>query len=202
MAPAQAEAGAEEPAADANDEPEEDAVAGIADETIDPPVFTPEDAPVDADALEGVATASTTSGNAAWMGIMTSLLILGACGAGLVWMRRKNAVALPGTKFEVLGNQTLGGKSRLVLLGLGERRMLLAVGEGGTTLVDKWSMGDPMPVGADRAGADSAPRINRKAESPLAALEFDGMRREASGGERAVLDRRASRRYHNDDRGG
>lgn len=183
VAPVAAEPTAE--AADATDEPEAEAVAAIdeasdAGDPIDPPVIIPDDAPVDADALAGVATASTSSSNAAWMGIMTSLLILGACGAGLVWMRRRNAVGLPGTKFEVLGNQTLGGKSRLVLLGLGERRMLLAVGEGGTTLVDKWSMGEPMRAGAERAEPISAPRVNRNAESPLAALEFDGMRGEAA----------------------
>ena len=146
-----------------------------------PPIVT-DDGPIDAEDLEAVATASTTgSNNAAWMGVMTSLLILGACGAGLVWMRRRNAVALPGTKFEVLGNQVLGGKSRLVLLGLGERRMLLAVGEGGTTLVDKWNLDDPTQgsAGGVVAGSASTPRVNRNAESPLAALEFDGMRREA-----------------------
>lgn len=186
IAPAEAKPAAE--AEGAIDEAEADAIAAVDEasdpsepiDPIDPPVITPDDAPIDAEALEGVATASTSSSNAAWMGIMTSLLILGACGAGLVWMRRRNAVGLPGTKFEVLGNQTLGGKSRLVLLGLGERRMLLAVGEGGTTLVDKWSMGDPMRAGAERVEATSAPRVNRSAESPLAALEFDGMRGEAA----------------------
>jgi len=182
VAPEQADPApaAEDVASDAAAAASTEQIEARIDEAIDPAVIVPTDEPVDADALEGVATASTGSSNAAWMGIMTSMLILGACGAGLVWMRRRNAIALPGTKFEVLGNQSLGGKSRLVLLGLGERRMLLAVGESGTTLVDKWSNGEPMPVAAEQAEPASAPRINRNAESPLAALEFDGMGREAA----------------------
>lgn len=177
----QAVAGVAEAAADASPEgdaaPETDATV----ETDTPfsfpsfPVTTPDET-ADDESLEGIATASTTSSSAAWMGVMTSLVILGACGAALVWARRRNAgLALAGNKFEVLGNQALGGKARLVLLGLGERRMLLAVNEASTTLVDKWSVGDPLnavgPVSAEQV--EAAPRIDREASSPLSALEFD-----------------------------
>ncbi|MBL4687862.1 MAG: flagellar biosynthetic protein FliO [Nannocystaceae bacterium] len=133
--------------------------------------------PADDDALtEGVATASTQSSDAALMGVMTSLLMLVACGGVLLWVKRRKTPGTGDTTFEVLGNQALGGKSRLILLGLGNRRMLLAVSEAGTSLVDKWTDGAELEVAPVAASGVAKPRIDRGASSPLSALEFDAPR--------------------------
>lgn len=134
-------------------------------------------APADDDAhLEGIATASTQSSDAALMGVMTSILMLAACGGALLWVKRRKSPTMGDTTFEVLGNQALGGKSRLILLGLGSRRMLLAVSEAGTSLVDKWTDGAPLEVAPVAASRAAKPRVDRGAPSPLSALEFDAPR--------------------------
>ncbi len=96
-------------------------------------------------------------------------LVLLAVGGGFVYWKRRTG-STPGTPrgFTVMGNQILGPKSRIVLMGLGDRRMLLAVSEAGTTVVDKWSEGEGyIPSTSVRAegGLD---------ERSLAAIEFGG----------------------------
>ena len=65
-----------------------------------------------------------------------------------------------------MGNQVLGPKCRIVLMGLGDRRMLLAVSEAGTTVVDKWSE-DSGHVPSTSVRSDGG-----LDEASLAAIEF------------------------------
>ncbi len=107
--------------------------------------------------------------NPSMYGTIGFTLILLAVGGGFVYWKRRTGSA-PGAPrgFTVMGNQVLGPKSRIVLMGLGDRRMLLAVSESGTTVVDKWSEGDGyVPSTSARAagGLD---------EQSLAAIEFGG----------------------------
>ncbi|MEM6994271.1 MAG: flagellar biosynthetic protein FliO [Myxococcota bacterium] len=181
-------------------EPAPAAAEPVQDEPVLPSM--PEPTPTgdaDEESLEGIATASTQTSQAAWMGVMTSLLLLAACGGALVWAKRRNANAFAGTKFEVLGNQSLGGKSRLVLLGLGDRRMLLSVSESGTALVDKWSAGRGA---TEPATGSSAAMMRPPAErsTPLASLEFDAPRGDMKiAAEPAWLDELRGEAAANDD---
>lgn len=148
-----------------------------------------------------LAAASTTDAGGPWMSILTSLAMLAACGGALWWARRRKG-ALPGAlaDFKVLGNQPLGGKTRLVLLGLDERRMLLAISEQATTVVDKWSEN----AGTDPPAAIASSRIARLGDelrsAPLAAVEFDspagnlGLGREPNWVEEETRGRERARR--------
>ena len=113
--------------------------------------------------------ATMAAPNPSMYGTIGFTLILLAVGGGFVYWKRRTG-STPGAPrgFTVMGNQVLGPKSRIVLMGLGDRRMLLAVSEAGTTVVDKWSEGDGyVPSTSARAagGLD---------EQSLAAIEFGG----------------------------
>lgn len=117
----------------------------------------------------GTASIGPSSSDRGMYGTLGFTLVLLAVGGAFVyWKRRKGEV--PGTPrgFTVLGNQVLGPKSRIVLMGLGDRRMLLAVSEAGTTVVDKWNEGQghvPSTSVRSSGGFD---------EQSLAAIEFGG----------------------------
>lgn len=148
-------------------EPEEPAeVAAAAEEAPaeaesegEPLVLPDPDAP--ADAVAGV------TGSSSLFGTVGFTLVLLAIGAGFVYWKRRSGTTPGAPKgFTVMGNQVLGPKSRIVLMGLGDRRMLLAVSEAGTTVVDKWSEGDGY-VPSTSAQADGG-----FDEASLAAIEF------------------------------
>ncbi|MCR9162754.1 MAG: flagellar biosynthetic protein FliO [Nannocystaceae bacterium] len=114
-------------------------------------------------------TATMAASNPSMYGTIGFTLILLAVGGGFMYWKRRTGTT-PGAPrgFTVMGNQVLGPKSRIVLMGLGDRRMLLAVSESGTTVVDKWSEGEGhVPSTSVRAagGLD---------EQSLAAIEFGG----------------------------
>ena len=154
-------AAAPEPAPEA--EPEDAAVAGAIDaaeaaegEPLNLP--EPEDDPI--------AGATSPSSSSMFGTIGFTLVLLAIGGAFVYWKRRTGSTPGAPRGFTVMGNQVLGPKSRIVLMGLGDRRMLLAVSESGTTVVDKWSEGDGhVPSTSARAdgGFD---------EQSLAAIEF------------------------------
>lgn len=148
----------------AEPEPQE-AVAAAAVEAAEPvaegePLLLPEPD-------SGVGTSSIGPSNKSMYGTIGFTFVLLAIGGVFVYWKRRSATT-PGAPrgFTVMGNQVLGPKSRIVLMGLGDRRMLLAVSEAGTTVVDKWSEdSDYVPSTSVRAegGLD---------ESSLAAIEF------------------------------
>lgn len=145
-------------------EPQE-AVAAAAVETAEPvaegePLLLPEPD-------SGVGSSSIGPSNKSMYGTIGFTFVLLAIGGVFVYWKRRSATT-PGAPrgFTVMGNQVLGPKSRIVLMGLGDRRMLLAVSEAGTTVVDKWSEdSNYVPSTSVRAegGLD---------ESSLAAIEF------------------------------
>ena len=154
-----------EPVAEVEAEAEpEPAVVGAVEEA----------APADAEPLnlpdpQAEPIATMAAPNPSMYGTIGFTLILLAVGGGFVyWKRRTGSTSGAPRGFTVMGNQVLGPKSRIVLMGLGDRRMLLAVSESGTTVVDKWSEGDGyVPSTSARAagGLD---------EQSLAAIEFGG----------------------------
>lgn len=127
----------------------------------------PEGEPLNLPEPEGEPIATMASPNPSMYGTVGFTLILLAIGGGFVyWKRRTGTTAGAPRGFTVMGNQVLGPKSRIVLMGLGDRRMLLAVSESGTTVVDKWTEGDAhVPSTSIRApgGLD---------EQSLAEIEF------------------------------
>ena len=107
--------------------------------------------------------------NPSMYGTVGFTLVLLAIGGAFVWWKRRTG-ATPGAPkgFTVMGNQVLGPKSRIVLMGLGDRRMLIAVSEAGTTVVDKWTEGEGyVPSTSARASGGFD-------EQTLAAIEFGG----------------------------
>lgn len=157
---------AAEPAPTPAAEPAEpETVAAAAVEVSEPvaeaePLILPE-----ADA--GVGSSSIGPSNKSMYGTLGFTFVLVAIGGVFVYWKRRSGVA-PGTPrgFTVMGNQVLGPKSRIVLMGLGDRRMLLAVSEAGTTVVDKWSEDSgyvPSTSARAEGGFDDA---------SLAAIEF------------------------------
>lgn len=158
-------AAAAEPVAVAAAEPEPEAVAAAAVEVPEPvaegePLILPEP-----DA--GVGTSSIGPSNKSMYGTLGFTFVLLAIGGVFVYWKRRSGTALGTPRgFTVMGNQVLGPKSRIVLMGLGDRRMLLAVSEGGTTVVDKWSEDSgyvPSTSARAEGGFDDA---------TLAAIEF------------------------------
>ncbi len=115
----------------------------------------------------GVGSSSVGPSSKSMYGTLGFTFVLLAIGGVFLYWKRRSGAA-PGTPrgFTVMGNQVLGPKSRIVLMGLGDRRMLLAVSEAGTTVVDKWSEDSGyVPSTSVRAegGLD---------EGSLAAIEF------------------------------
>ena len=115
----------------------------------------------------GVGTSSVGPSNKSMYGTLGFTFVLLAIGGVFVYWKRRTSI-MPGAPrgFTVMGNQVLGPKSRIVLMGLGDRRMLLAVSEAGTTVVDKWSE-DSGYVPSTSARADGG-----LDEGSLAAIEF------------------------------
>lgn len=113
--------------------------------------------------------ATMAAPNPSMYGTIGFTLILLAVGGGFVYWKRRTG-STPGAPrgFTVMGNQVLGPKSRIVLMGLGDRRMLIAVSESGTTVVDKWSEGD------GHVPSTSARAAGGLDEQSLAAIEFGG----------------------------
>lgn len=152
-----------EPVADEEPEPAEVAAAAVeapAAATEGEPLNLPEPEA----AQSSVAGTTDTSSLFGTLGFTCVLLAIG--GAFVYWKRRTGTTPGAPKGFTVMGNQVLGPKSRIVLMGLGDRRMLLAVSEAGTTVVDKWSEGEGhVPSTSARAdgGFD---------EASLAAIEF------------------------------
>jgi flagellar biogenesis protein FliO len=157
-----------EPVAEPVEEPEPDvepAVVGSVEEAAP----TTEGEPLNLPDPQAEPIATMAAPSSSMYGTIGFTLILLAVGGGFVyWKRRTGTTAGAPRGFTVMGNQVLGPKSRIVLMGLGDRRMLLAVSESGTTVVDKWSEGDGyVPSTSARAagGLD---------EQSLAAIEFGG----------------------------
>ena len=115
----------------------------------------------------GNAQASIGVGQTSMWGTLGFTLILLAVGGGFAYWKRRGGVSPGAPKgFNVMGNQVLGPKSRIVLMGLDDRRMLLAVNESGTTVVDMWNEGDRhVPSTSTRSGGGFD-------EDSLAAIEF------------------------------
>ncbi len=115
------------------------------------------------------AQASVGVGNSSMWGTLGFTLILLAIGGGFAYWKRKGGVTPGAPKgFTVMGNQVLGPKSRIVLMGLDNRRMLLAVNESGTTVVDMWTEGERHVPSTSARGAGGFD------EESLAAIEFGG----------------------------
>lgn len=154
---------AAEPVDDVEPEPEP-AVVGSVEEAA-----PSEGEPLNLPDPQAEPIATMAAPNPSMYGTIGFTLILLAVGGGFVyWKRRTGSTSGAPRGFTVMGNQVLGPKSRIVLMGLGDRRMLLAVSESGTTVVDKWSEGDGyVPSTSARAagGLD---------EQSLAAIEFGG----------------------------
>ena len=115
----------------------------------------------------GVGSSSIGPSNKSMYGTLGFTFVLLAIGGVFVYWKRRTG-STPGSPrgFTVMGNQVLGPKSRIVLMGLGDRRMLLAVSEAGTTVVDKWSEDSghvPSTSAQSEGGLD---------EGSLAAIEF------------------------------
>lgn len=115
----------------------------------------------------GVGSSSIGPSNKSMYGTLGFTFVLLAIGGVFVYWKRRTGSTLGTPRgFTVMGNQVLGPKSRIVLMGLGDRRMLLAVSEAGTTVVEKWS-----------EGSDYVPSTSARAEggfddASLAAIEF------------------------------
>ncbi len=115
----------------------------------------------------GVGSSSVGPSNKSMYGTIGFTFVLLAIGGVFIyWKRRTGATLGTPRGFTVMGNQVLGPKSRIVLMGLGERRMLLAVSEAGTTVVDKWS------EDSDYVPSTSARSSGGLDEGSLAAIEF------------------------------
>ncbi|MGH1344443.1 MAG: flagellar biosynthetic protein FliO [Nannocystales bacterium] len=114
-----------------------------------------------------VGSSSIGPSNKSMYGTLGFTFVLLAIGGVFVYWKRRNGTT-PGAPrgFTVMGNQVLGPKSRIVLMGLGNRRMLLAVSEAGTTVVDKWS------EDSDYVPSTSVHAEGGLDESSLAAIEF------------------------------
>lgn len=147
-------------------EPEEEVAAAAAMVEEEP---APEGEAINLPEPEAAPIPSMAPANPSMYGTVGFTLVLLAIGGAFVWWKRRTGTTPGAPKgFTVMGNQVLGPKSRIVLMGLGDRRMLLAVSEAGTTVVDKWTEGEGhVPSTSARApgGFD---------EQTLAAIEFGG----------------------------
>ncbi len=148
-----------------------------------------------ADEASPLDGAAESSGSKLWTSLGLTMLLLAGGGGVVLWARRRNMSGPEVKNFTVLGNQVLGPKSRIVLMGLGQRRMLIAVSEAGTTVVDKWSEGERPDVMPLEDARPSVPSNTAFGDSTLAAIEFGMPRGDLAIRPTPARTERPSQRY-------
>ncbi|HVV82769.1 MAG TPA: flagellar biosynthetic protein FliO, partial [Kofleriaceae bacterium] len=94
--------------------------------------------------------------------VVVAIGAIGLAGAALVFLRRRKGLvpAATGPHLEVLASKSLGGKTRVVWLGAGDRELVVAVSGTQTSLLGQWKRGeadrpiDRLLDGASERGAD------------------------------------------------
>ncbi|MCP4448388.1 MAG: flagellar biosynthetic protein FliO [Myxococcales bacterium] len=117
---------------------------------------------------EASTVPSKSSEGGVSFGLLFGVLLLLAGGGIIVWRSKqtsKDAVDLE--SFRVIATKQLGGKSKVVWLSVGDREMVVSVGEAGTQLLSEWSRNQQPALAA-------APMMNPTAvfDSPPAALSI------------------------------
>jgi flagellar biosynthesis protein FliO len=138
------------PDRDATSGPAAPAAATIAAAPIPPA------APVTAARTGSPATPVATAEGASLRGtaVLAGSLVLAAV-VLIVLARRRRHASRPAPRIQVVGSQSLGGKTKVVLLAAGKSEMLLSVSDRGARLLARWHRRpEPRGAGADRPLAD------------------------------------------------
>jgi flagellar biogenesis protein FliO len=104
-------------------------------------------------------TGPLTGGDGGSVGFGRIVVAIGAIGlvglAVVLFRRRRGAApAAVSQQLEVLASRSLGGKTRVVWLGAGDRELVVAVGPSHSSLLGQWKRGE-----ADRPAAPLAPAL-------------------------------------------
>lgn len=121
----------------------------IAADTIAPPADQEQ---------EGSIAGTRTEGSGSSLGLIVGLLLIVA-GAGVVYWRSRQppreAAELGGLR--IVASKALGGKAKVVWLNVGERNMIVSVGESGTQLLSEWGQGPASPGSKPKTPLGLAP---------------------------------------------
>lgn len=86
--------------------------------------------------------------------VVLAIAAIALAGGAIVALRRRKGAAptAPGPQLDVLASKSLGGKTRIVWLGAGDRELVVAVANTSVSLLGQWRRGE-----ADRATERSTP---------------------------------------------
>lgn len=102
--------------------------------------------------------------------VVIAIAVIGLVGlAAMMLRRRRAATPITGPQLEVLATRELGGKTRVVWLGAGERELVVSVAGQQVRLLGQWRRGDAdrsAPLSLD-AGRDDAEPLFAHGSSPM-----------------------------------